>query len=185
MLQFPARTAAPLTILKESLELRILVDWSWVEVFAMGGRVAITNLVFPKSGAQGIEFGQEGKLSDDEAMIHIAAMPRLRRLRAQESVATDKGFAALSRSKSLEFIWGRECPNFTGRGLVSLSKMPARGLGIGCRKVDDKALSTLPRFPALRELTPIAVKDEGFRHVGRCTRTAELYELPGHHRCSN
>ena len=43
-------------------------------------------------------------------MRHIAAMPRLRRLRAQETVATDDGFEALSQSKTLEGFWGRECP---------------------------------------------------------------------------
>jgi hypothetical protein len=119
--------------------------------------------------------GCDGELSDDEAMAHIAALPRLRRLRAQESVATDDGFSALSRSKTIEFIWGRECPNFSGRGFIALSRMPAlRGLGIGCRNVEDEALSTLPLFPALMELTPIGVKDEGFRHVGRCERLERL-----------
>jgi hypothetical protein len=119
--------------------------------------------------------GCDGRLSDDAAMRHIAALPRLRRLRAQESVATDDGFAALSRSTTIQFIWGRECPNFGSRGFLALSTMPAlRGLGIGCRNVDDAALSTLPRFPALRELTPIGVKDAGFRHIGSCERLERL-----------
>jgi hypothetical protein len=119
--------------------------------------------------------GCDGKLSDDVAMRHIAAIPRLRRLRAQESVATDDGFTALSQSRTLEFFWGRECPNFASRGFVALSTMPAlRGLGIGCGNVDDQALSTLPRFPALREFTPIGVKDDGFRHIGRCDRLQRL-----------
>jgi hypothetical protein len=48
------------------------------------------------------------------------------------------------------------------------------GLGVGCKNVDDEALSTLPHFPALRELTPIGFKDEGFRHVGRCKRLERL-----------
>jgi hypothetical protein len=119
--------------------------------------------------------GCDGRLSDDEAMRHIAALPRLRKLRAQESVASDDGFAALSRSGTIQFIWGRECPNFGSRGFVALSKMPAlRGIGIGCRNVDDAALSTLPRFSALREFTAIGVKDDGFRHVGRCERLERL-----------
>jgi Leucine Rich repeat len=113
--------------------------------------------------------GCDGELSDDQAMRHIAAIPRLRKLRAQGTVATDDGFLALSRSASLERLWGRECPNLTGRGFVALSKMPAlRTLGVSCKNVDDEALSALPRFPALRELTPIDVRDEGFRHVGVC-----------------
>jgi hypothetical protein len=108
-------------------------------------------------------------------MRHIAAMPRLRRLRAQESVATDDGFVALSASKSLEFFWGRECPRFGSRGFLAFSQMPTlRGLGVSCRNVDDEALSTLPDFPALRELTPIGFTDYGFRHAGRCGRLERL-----------
>jgi hypothetical protein len=119
--------------------------------------------------------GCDGKLSSDETMRHIAAAPRLRRLRAQGTVATDDGFVALSRSKTLENFWGRECPNLTGRGFKALSTMPTlRALGVSCKNVDDKALASLPRFPALRELTPIDVKDEGFRHVGRCARLERL-----------
>jgi hypothetical protein len=119
--------------------------------------------------------GADGELSDNVAMQHIAAMPRLRRLRAQGTVATDEGFEALSRSRTIEYIWGRECPNLTGRGFIALSKMPAlRGLGVSCARVDDEALSSLPRFPSLRELTPIDVKDDGFRHIGRCEQLERL-----------
>jgi ankyrin repeat protein len=119
--------------------------------------------------------GADGKLSDDAAMRHIAALPRLRKLRVQGTVATDDGFEALCRSRTIEFIWGRECPNLGSRGFVALSKMPAlRGLGVSCRNVDDAALATLPQFPALRELTPIDVQDDGFRHVGRCQRLERL-----------
>ena len=52
-------------------------------------------------------------------MRHIAAIPRLRKLRAQESAATDDGFVELSRSQTLEDIWGRECPNLTGPGFAA------------------------------------------------------------------
>ena len=119
--------------------------------------------------------GADGQLSDDLAMRHIAAMPRLRRLRAQESVATDEGFEALSRSETLESFWGRECPNFGSRGFLAFSTLRTlRGLGVSCKNVDDQALSALPHFPALRELTPIGVKDAGFRHIGRCQRLERL-----------
>ena len=92
--------------------------------------------------------GCDGKLSDDAAMGHIAAIPRLKRLRVQESVATDDGFVSLGKSKSIESIWGRVCPNFGNRGFRAFSKMPAlRGFGIGCRNVDDETLATLPDFP--------------------------------------
>src|SRR5258708_18183379 len=69
--------------------------------------------------------GCDGELSDDTAMRYIAAMPRLPRLRAQASVATDDGFSALSQSKTIESIWGRECPNFGSRGFIALSTIPA------------------------------------------------------------
>jgi hypothetical protein len=119
--------------------------------------------------------GCDGELSDDRAMIHIASIPRLKKLRAQGSTATDNGFISLSRSSSLERFWGREAPNLTGRGFVALSAMPGlRELGISCKGVDDDALSSLPKFPALRDLTPIDVKDEGFRHVGACVQLDRL-----------
>jgi hypothetical protein len=119
--------------------------------------------------------GCDGKLSDDVAMGHIAAMARLKRLRIQESVATDDGFVALARSQTIEGIWGRVCQNFGSRGFVAFSRMPSlRSLGIGCKNVDDAALATLPEFPALRELTPIDFRDDGFRHIGRCRNLERL-----------
>lgn len=119
--------------------------------------------------------GCDGELSDDRAMRHIAALPRLRRLRIQESAATEDGFVALARSRSIESIWGRVCQNFGSRGFVAFSQMPVlRNLGIGCRNVGDAALATLPEFPALRELTPIDFPDDGFRHIGRCRNLERL-----------
>jgi hypothetical protein len=113
--------------------------------------------------------GCDGELSSDAAMRHIANIPRLRLLRAQESVATDEGFEALSGSQTLENFWGRECPNFGSRSFVAFSRMPRlRSLGVGCQNVNDAALSLLPQFPALRELTPVGFQDRGFRHIGRC-----------------
>ncbi len=120
--------------------------------------------------------GCQGELCNDEAMSHIAAIPRLRMLMGQGTVAGDKGFAALSRSQTIEYIWGRECPNLSGRGFAALAAMPAlKGLAVSCRNVDDTALSMLPRFPALRSLMPVDVSDEGFRHVGRCEQLENLW----------
>jgi hypothetical protein len=119
--------------------------------------------------------GCDGRLSDDVALGHIAAMPRLKRLRIQESVATDDGFVALAQSATIEGIWGRVCPNFGSRGFIAFSKMPAlRRLGIGCKNVDEAALATLPDFPALRDLVPIDFQDDGFRHIGRCRNLERL-----------
>ena len=120
--------------------------------------------------------GCDGKLCDDEAMRHIAAIPRLRMLMAQGTVATDDGFEALSRSQTLEYLWGRECPNLTGRGFRAMAAMPAfRGLAVSCAKVDDASLAALPRFPALRALMPMDVPDAGFRHVGACEQLEKLW----------
>ena len=120
-------------------------------------------------------FAADGALSDDTAMGHIATMPSLRALRAQEATATDAGFEALGRSQTLERFWGRECPNFGSHGFVALSRMPRlQSLGIGCKNVDNAALAALPAFPALRELTPIGFTDDGFRHIGRCEKLERL-----------
>jgi hypothetical protein len=119
--------------------------------------------------------GCDGDLSNDAAMEHIAALPRLRRLRIQESVATDEGFEVLGQSKSIESVWGRVCPNFGDRGFLAFAGMPSlRGMGIGLGQVSGGALSALPRFPALRELTPIGLGDAGFEQVGRCRRLERL-----------
>lgn len=120
--------------------------------------------------------GCEGKLCNDEAMSHIGAMTRLRMLMGQGTVASDAGFAALSRSQTIEYIWGRECPNLKGRGFAALAGMPSlKGLAVSCKKVDDAALSALPRFPALRGLMPMDVRDDGFRHIGRCEQLEHLW----------
>ena len=113
--------------------------------------------------------GCGGELCDDDAMRHIAALPKLRMLMGQGTVATDEGFRSLSRSQTIEYIWGRECPNLKGPGFASLAAMPAlKGLAVSCKFVDDASLAMLPSFPALTELMPMDVGDDGFRHIGRC-----------------
>lgn len=119
--------------------------------------------------------GADGRLGDDVALAHMGAMPRLKRLRIQEAIASDAGFEALSRSRTLEALWGRECAGFGSRGFVALSTIPSlQTLGIGLANVEDRALATLRDFPSLRELTPIGLKDPAFAHVGRCHRLERL-----------
>ena len=118
----------------------------------------------------------DGDRCDDEAMRQLARLPHLRMLLAQGPVAGDDGFEALSASRSLEYYWGRECPNLGGRGFSALASMPSlKGLAVSCKNVDDASLAALARFPALRELMPMDVTDEGFRHVGRCERLEKLW----------
>jgi hypothetical protein len=97
-------------------------------------------------------------------------------LMCQDTKAGDEGFEALSRSQTIEYIWGRKCYSLTGRGFASLAAMPSlRGLSVSCKNVDTAALSTLPRFPSLRGLMPMDVPDDGFRHVGRCEQLEDLW----------
>ena len=127
----------------------------------------LANLIF---------LGCQGDRCDDAAMRSIAALPKLRMLMGQGTVASDDGFVALSRSPTLEYLWGRECPNLHGRGFAALAAMPAlRGLAVSCIFVDDASLALLPRFPALRQLMPMDVPDDGFRHVGACTQLENLW----------
>jgi len=119
--------------------------------------------------------GCQGELCDDDAMRHIAALPKLRMLMGQGTVATEEGFRDFSRSQTIEYFWGRECPNLTGAGFVALSRMPAlKGLAASCKFVDDSALASLPDFSALKELMPMDVEDDGFRHVGHCEQLESL-----------
>ncbi len=108
-------------------------------------------------------------------MPPIAAMPKLRFLMCQDTIAGDDGFVALSQSRSIEYIWGRRCHNLQARGFIALAKMPSlRALSVSCKNVDDRALSTLPLFPALEELMPMDVPDNGYRHVGKCQNLQSL-----------
>jgi hypothetical protein len=102
-------------------------------------------------------------------MPAIAALPHLRRLSCQDTEAGDDGFVALSASPTLEHIWGRDSVNLRDRGFAALATMPSlRTLSVNCRNVSDAAVALLPDFPALRDLMPMGVPDEGYRHIGRC-----------------
>jgi hypothetical protein len=108
-------------------------------------------------------------------MPYIAEMPALRFLGAQDTAADDDGFVALSRSQSIEYIWGRRCHNLRDRGFAALANMPRlRALSVSCLNVGDAALAALPSFPALRELMPMDVPDAGYRHIGKCPALESL-----------
>lgn len=105
----------------------------------------------------------------DDAMPYIAAMPKLRFISCQDTPASDSGFVALARSQTIELIWGRDSLGLQRRGFLALSRMPAlRALAVSCVNVDDTGLAALPEFPALRELMPMGIPDEGFGHIARC-----------------
>jgi hypothetical protein len=53
--------------------------------------------------------------------------------------------------------------------------MPAlRGLSVSCKNVEDAGVAELPKFPALRELMPMDVPDQGYRHIARCLALESL-----------
>ncbi|HEX4810640.1 MAG TPA: glycoside hydrolase family 32 protein [Bryobacteraceae bacterium] len=70
---FPDRTEAALPLDRPVLRMDVLVDRNSVEVFADGGRVASTNLVFPEPNAAGIELyskgGEPGQVSAEISEI--------------------------------------------------------------------------------------------------------------------
>jgi hypothetical protein len=111
----------------------------------------------------------------DDSMAAIAALPHLRFLMCQDTSAGDDGFVALSRSRTIEYIWGRRSHNLQRRGFQALSRMPAlRSLSTSCLNVDDEGLAALPDFPALTELMPMDIPDHGYRHIARCARLDSL-----------
>jgi hypothetical protein len=111
----------------------------------------------------------------DDTMPALAELPHLRHLGCQDTTAGDAGFAALSKSASLESIWGRRCHNLRTAGFISLANMPSlRALSVSCLHVADEGIAALPSFPALRELMPMDVPDEGYRHIGRCEELDSL-----------
>ena len=57
---FPGVQRAPLAARHGKVHLRILVDWSSVEVFADGGRRVITDQVFPDASSDGVELFADG-----------------------------------------------------------------------------------------------------------------------------
>lgn len=111
----------------------------------------------------------------DDWMPYVANIPRLRFLGVQDTVAGDDGFAALSRSRSIERIWGRRCHNLRTRGFIALAAMPAlKALSVSCLNVEDAGISALPSFPALRELMPMDIPDAGYRHIAGCEQLESL-----------
>lgn len=111
----------------------------------------------------------------DSWMETIARMPALRFLGMQDATITDNGFVALSKSQTIEAIWGRRSYGLQARGFRALSTMPKlRNFASSCLNVSDDALASFPDFPALRELMPMDVPDAGYRHIGRCTELEQL-----------
>ena len=122
----------------------------------------------PNLGALGVD-------AKDDWMSDIAAMPHLRFLGAQDTTASDDGFVAVAKSRSIEIIWGRRCHNLRTRGFLALATMPSlRGLSVSCLNVDDAGIAALPSFPALRELMPMDIPDAGYQHIGECAGLESL-----------
>ncbi|MFN8574110.1 MAG: ankyrin repeat domain-containing protein [Gemmatimonadaceae bacterium] len=111
----------------------------------------------------------------DESMRYLAEFPALRFLGIQDTQATDAGWVHLGRSPSIQAIWGRRCHGLGAAGFAALAKIPTlRNLSVSCLNVPDDAVALLPSFPALRELMPMDVPDEGYRHIAKCSELDRL-----------
>ena len=111
----------------------------------------------------------------DDAMLFIAHLPRLRFLSIQDTPASDRGWQALGTSPSIERIWGRRCYGLATDGFLALSHMPRlQNLSVSCKNVEDRGIAALPSFAALRQLMPMDIPDEGYRHIGRSEQLTDL-----------
>ncbi|MER6029884.1 GH32 C-terminal domain-containing protein [Streptomyces sp. NPDC001851] len=67
---FPGVQTAPLKPTNGKVRLRILVDWSSVEVFGGSGEAVITDQIFPGPGSRGVRvFAENGSASLDRAVV--------------------------------------------------------------------------------------------------------------------
>ncbi|MFJ9036751.1 GH32 C-terminal domain-containing protein [Streptomyces sp. NPDC102406] len=67
---FPGVQRAPLKPTNGKVKLRVLVDWSSVEVFGGDGEAALTDQIFPDPASQGVEvFAENGSATLDQARI--------------------------------------------------------------------------------------------------------------------
>ena len=117
-------------------------------------------------------------------MRHIAASPRLRMLMGQGTVADRRRLRRPQPLRTSSTSGAANVPICQPR--IRRARPDARPARPG-RELKN-ALTTrsrpLPRFPALRELMPMDVPDEGFRHVGRCEKLGDavVHVLPRHRR---
>ncbi|MGW8880826.1 GH32 C-terminal domain-containing protein [Streptomyces mirabilis] len=67
---FPGVQTAPLKAKNGKVKLRILVDWSSVEVFGGSGEAVITDQIFPDPASQGVQiFAENGSVKLDQARV--------------------------------------------------------------------------------------------------------------------
>ncbi|WP_030043756.1 glycoside hydrolase family 32 protein, partial [Streptomyces resistomycificus] len=67
---FPGIQTAPLKAENGKVKLRILVDWSSVEVFGGNGEAVITDQIFPDPVSQGVQvFAENGSVKLDKAVV--------------------------------------------------------------------------------------------------------------------
>ncbi|MFF5362045.1 GH32 C-terminal domain-containing protein [Streptomyces scabiei] len=67
---FPGVQSAPMKAANGKIKLRILVDWSSVEVFGGSGEAVITDQIFPDPASQGVQvFAENGSVKLDKATV--------------------------------------------------------------------------------------------------------------------
>ncbi|WP_086800917.1 GH32 C-terminal domain-containing protein [Streptomyces caniscabiei] len=72
---FPGIQTAPLKAANGEIKMRILVDWSSIEVFGGDGEAVITDQIFPDPASQGVEvFAENGSVKLNKATVwHLAS----------------------------------------------------------------------------------------------------------------
>lgn len=67
---FPGIQTAPLKAANGKIKMRILVDWSSVEVFGGDGEAVITDQIFPDPASQGVQvFAENGSVQLNKATV--------------------------------------------------------------------------------------------------------------------
>lgn len=95
---FPSKETAPVELNGGSLELQIYLDASSVEVFAQGGRVTVTDLIFPDPSSTGVSLYSEGGAAQLTGLT-LTPLEDTPVDRAAESLRTEEG-SAFSRSRA-------------------------------------------------------------------------------------
>ncbi len=127
-----------------------------------------------------------GAMADDAVLSAIGRAGRLEQVEVQWATAGDDGFAALAACAPLEKLYCSDAERMTRRGLAALARLPRlRWLNFGGPGLGDRDMDALGDFPALRELWPNHLGDEGYRAIGRahgiealvnmyCNKTTDL-----------
>ena len=109
-----------------------------------------------------------GKIIDDHALSRLGEMPLLSSLYLGSGSASDTGFEALSKSKSLSHLAISNFGGISWKGISAISRIQnLERLGLGIHDLPVEAFDSLRRMKRLREFNPNYVGDEAFEAVSQ------------------